>query len=63
MYSKSEGMTELQPLMLIGRPKAAAMKIEPTVQAAPPMSALILSMFADGLIEMPPESKVTPFPK
>lgn len=47
----------------MGRRKAAAMKIEPTVQAAPPMSALILSMFADGLMEMPPESNVTPFPE
>lgn len=46
----------------MGRRNAAATKMEPMVQAAPPMSALILSMFADGFKEMPPVSNVTPFP-
>ena len=46
----------------MGRAKAAAMKMAPTVQAAPPMSARILSMFEGGFKEMPPVSNVTPFP-
>lgn len=42
--------------MLIGSFNLEAAMIAPTTQAAPPMSARILSMSADGLIEMPPLS-------
>ena len=41
-----------------GRRPASA----PTTAAAPDMSCFISSMAAEGLIEMPPESKVTPLP-
>ena len=34
----------------------------PSTAAAPDMSYFMSSMLCDGLIEMPPESKVTPFP-
>ena len=42
------------------RPASAC--IRPTTQAAPPMSPFMSSIEPDGLIEMPPVSKVTPLP-
>ncbi len=42
--------------------RAASACINPTTQAAPPMSPFMSSMFAAGLIEMPPVSKQTPLP-
>ncbi len=42
--------------------RAASACMSPTTQAAPPMSPFMSSMPAEGLIEMPPESKQTPFP-
>lgn len=33
-----------------------------STQAAPPISALISSIFADGFIDIPPLSNVTPLP-
>ncbi len=37
-------------------------RIVARTQAAPPISALISSIAAEGLIDMPPLSKVTPLP-
>lgn len=42
--------------MLMGSFSLEAARMAPATQAAPPMSARILSMSADGLIEMPPLS-------
>lgn len=42
------------PTMLRGRPSLAAVTMAEQIVAAPPMSARMRSMFADGLMEMPP---------
>ena len=44
-----------------GRSSPSARKV-PSTLAAPPMSNFISSMSCDGLIEMPPLSKVMPLP-
>lgn len=48
--------------MCRGNFRRAAVRIVAKVQAAPPISPRILSMLADGLMLIPPESKVIPFP-
>jgi hypothetical protein len=45
----------------LGFSSASARKV-PSTLAAPPMSYFISSISADGLIEMPPVSKVMPLP-
>ena len=47
---------------LMGRPSSAAARAAPSTLAAPHMSNFISSMVAAGLMEIPPESKVTPLP-
>lgn len=42
------------PMILMGRPSLAADTMAEQMVAAPPMSALMRSMFAEGLMEMPP---------
>src|ERR1700733_13211024 len=59
------GMFSTRPTMpttLTFALRAASACMSPTTQAAPPMSPFISSIPADGLIEIPPESKQTPFP-
>ena len=46
----------------MGNFNLAAEYRQPVTQAAPPISALILSMSLLGLIEIPPVSNVTPLP-
>ncbi len=58
MFSTSPQMPMTFALAL--RPAIAS--IAPATAPAPPMSHFINSMPAAGLIEMPPVSKVTPFP-
>ena len=48
--------------MFTGAFLVAKVKIVESTLAAPPMSARILSMLEDGLREIPPVSKVIPFP-
>lgn len=48
--------------MCWGRLSFAAVNIADETVAAPPMSARISSIALDGLIEIPPLSKVTPLP-
>ena len=50
------------PVTAIGRFSLAAAITVATTAAAPDMSLVIWSIFAAGLIEMPPESKVMPLP-
>ena len=45
-----------------GSASRAASTVAATTAAAPPMSEVIWSMLAAGLIEMPPVSNVTPLP-
>ena len=40
----------------------AMARMAPIIAAPPDMSYFILSMLSDGLIEIPPVSKVTPLP-
>ena len=54
-----EGMTAR---MLIGTSSFAIAETASRTAAAPDMSIFISCIPADGLIEMPPESKVTPLP-
>ena len=56
MFSQSGARTT----MFIGSCKADAADTTDTTHAAPPMSALILSMLADGFSDIPPVSNVTP---
>ena len=42
--------------------RSASVRITPATTPAPPMSIVISSIPAAGLIEMPPVSKVTPLP-
>jgi hypothetical protein len=56
-------MVKLKPLMCNGSFSIAAERIVAKVQAAPPISPRILSIFAAGLILIPPESNVTPLPE
>lgn len=44
----------------MGKPKVAIATVAAATQAAPPISPLIELIPADGLMEMPPVSKVTP---
>jgi len=46
-----------------GNPMDATACKAPTTFAAPPMSALMSSILADGFREMPPVSKVMPLPE
>lgn len=61
-------MTELSnrrtniPIMFTGDLFVARVRMAETTFAAPPMSALILSMLEDGFNEIPPLSKVMPLP-
>ena len=50
------------PIILTAALVAARVWMAPITLAAPPISALILSMFRDGFNEMPPLSKVIPLP-
>ena len=52
----------IKTFKLSGRLRAAAVYNDPVTHAAPPISALILSMSFEGLMEIPPVSNVTPFP-
>ncbi len=50
------------PITFSGRFSSATTRITPYTVAAPHMSYFISSMPSAGLIEMPPESKVSPLP-
>ena len=50
------------PTTLAGAFRSASVFITPATTPAPPMSMVISSMPAAGLIEMPPVSKTTPLP-
>ena len=50
------------PTTLIGRRASHNALIVPSTDAEPPISNFISSIAAPGLIEIPPESKVTPLP-
>ena len=50
------------PTTLAGALRSASVLITPATTPAPPMSIVISSMPAAGLIEMPPVSKTTPLP-
>ena len=50
------------PATRTGSPSAAIAPIDSTTAAPPDMSNFISCIFAAGLIEMPPESKVTALP-
>ena len=50
------------PTTLAGALRSARVFITPATTPAPPMSMVISSMPAPGLIEMPPVSKTTPLP-
>ena len=49
-------------IALTRAPRLASASTAPVAAAAPAMSCFIRHMFSEGLIEMPPVSKVTPFP-
>lgn len=49
-------------MILMGRLSFAADTMAEHIVAAPPMSALMRSIFAEALMEIPPLSKVMPFP-
>src|SRR5690606_41411995 len=60
-----DGMFSAQakaPTTLIGRRASHKALIVPSTEAEPPISNFISSIAAPGLIEIPPESKVTPLP-
>src|SRR5699024_10668755 len=60
-----DGMFSAQasaPTTLIGRRASHKALIVPRTDAEPPISNFISSIAAPGLIEIPPESKVTPLP-
>ena len=50
------------PMTLMGSCNWARACMVPSTEAAPPMSYFISSMPSAGLMEMPPESKVSPCP-
>ena len=50
------------PMTFIGKFMAATECITPKTPAAPPMSYFISSIASEGLIDIPPESKVKPLP-
>ena len=55
----ADGIT---PKISTGKLDFAAAKIVPATTAAPDISAFISAILFEGFIEIPPESKVTPFP-
>src|SRR5690606_27685481 len=60
-----DGMFSAQakaPTTLIGKRASHKALIVPSTDAEPPISNFISSIAAPGLIEIPPESKVTPLP-
>ena len=64
-WALPDGMFSTSPMMpttLALALRSATAFITPTTQAAPAMSPFMSSMPEDGLIEMPPVSKVTPLP-
>jgi hypothetical protein len=62
---RPEGRFSVAPMTAItrtGSPRRAIAAVAPSTAAPPDMSNFISLIFARGLIEMPPVSKVTPLP-